>query len=92
MAQPFVERCANGALRRAARRRFVSERDLGLDDRVQRGVQRYVRHANTRAAVIIPRKVNALLLTQRRVGRLKGIVAPHGLYPRQEFEKRGLLR
>jgi hypothetical protein len=34
-----VEAVVHEALRRAARRRFVSERDLGLDDRVQRGVQ-----------------------------------------------------
>ncbi len=57
-----VEALVHQALRGAARRGFVCKRDLGLDDRVEGGVQRCVRRANTRDAVIVPRKINALLL------------------------------
>ena len=76
-----VETFVHEALSRASSGRLVSERDLGLDDRMHRGVHRDVRQANTRPPVIVPRKGNALLLIQREplltVGRVKGIVMLH---------------
>jgi hypothetical protein len=66
------------ALSRASSGRLVSERDLGLDDRMHRSVHRDVRQANTRPPVIVSCKGNALLLIQREplltVWRVKGIV------------------
>jgi hypothetical protein len=45
-----VEPFADQALRDTARRRFISKRDLGLDDGVQSGVQLFIRQANAGAA------------------------------------------
>jgi hypothetical protein len=82
-----VEPFADQALRDTTRRRFISERDLGLDDGVQSGVQLFIRQANAGAAVI------ALLLIQLqplfRVGRFKGIVTLHRSSPRCEACDRG---
>jgi len=93
MSTQPVEACVHQPLRRTARGRFVSKRDLRFDHRVHRGVHLCVRQTNTCVAVIVPRKVNTLLLIERepffRVGRLKGIVTLHGLSRRREFEKRG---
>jgi hypothetical protein len=47
--EPFVDQ----ALRDSTRQRFISERDLGLDDDdVQSGVQLFIRQADAGAAVI----------------------------------------
>ena len=46
-----VEAFVHEALSRASSGRLVSEGDLGLDDRMHRGVRRGVRHANTRSYV-----------------------------------------
>jgi hypothetical protein len=43
-----VEPFADEALRDATRRRFISERDLGLDDGVQSGVQLFGRRMRAR--------------------------------------------
>ena len=83
-----VEPFADQALCDTTRRRFISERDLGLDDSVQSGVQLFIRQANAGAAVIVPHEVNALLFIQLqplfRVGRFKGIVTLHRSSPRCE--------
>jgi hypothetical protein len=47
-----VEPFADQALRDATRRRFISERDLGLDDGVQSGMHLFIRQADTGAVVI----------------------------------------
>jgi hypothetical protein len=52
-----VEARVQEASRRAVRGRFVSERDLRVDDRVQLGVHCYIRHAHTPPAVIVSRPV-----------------------------------
>jgi hypothetical protein len=44
-----VEPFADQALRDATHRRFISERDLGLDDGVQSGVQLFIRQADAGA-------------------------------------------
>ena len=83
-----VEPFADQALRDTTRRRFLSERDLGLDDGVQSGVKLFIRQANAGAAVIVPHEFNTLVLIQLqpffRVGRFKGIVMLHRSTPRCE--------
>jgi hypothetical protein len=59
-----VEPFADQALHDATRRRFISERDLGLDDCVQSGVQLFIRQADAGAAVIVPHEFNTLVLIQ----------------------------
>jgi hypothetical protein len=77
-----VESIVHQAFGGAIRGRFVAERDLRLDDRMQCGVHRSVRQPNTRGAVIVPHQADALLFVQRepffRVGCLIGIVILHG--------------
>ena len=45
-----VEPFADQALRDTTRGRFISKRDLGLDDGVQSGVQLFIRQVNAGAA------------------------------------------
>jgi hypothetical protein len=49
-----IETFVHEALRGATHRRFISECDLGLDNRVKRGVCLFIRQANAGAAVIVP--------------------------------------
>ena len=71
-AEPFTDQ----ALCNTTHRRFLFERDLGLDYGVQSGVQLFIWQVNAGAAVIFPHEVNAFLLIQLQplfwVGRFKG--------------------